>query len=78
MISSSQLNQNIFSLQEKIHAATKQASRQTDEIKIVAVTKTFPEQIWNLALEHNLSTIGESKIQETEIKLNKLFYRYRF
>ena len=56
----------------RIQNAAIQAGRNQNNITIVAVTKAFPPQIWNTALHHQLTSIGESKIQEAE-KKNKTF-----
>ena len=75
MISSSQLNKNLCLIQSKIQSAAKNAGRQADKITLVAVTKTFPHEAWNKALELKLTNIGESKIQETENKIKKFNHR---
>ncbi|SVE13734.1 uncharacterized protein METZ01_LOCUS466588, partial [marine metagenome] len=38
----------------------------------VGITKSFPKKIWDLALNVNLTTLGESRIQET-IEKEKTF-----
>ena len=71
MISLFQLTQNLCVIQSKIHSA---ADHQA-EITIVAVTKTFPCEAWNLALKNNLTKIGESRIQEAENKIARFKQR---
>ena len=68
MIPSSQLIQNLSILQSKIKNAAHRTERKTTDIKIIAVTKTFPPEIWNHALENNLFKLGESRVQEAEYK----------
>ena len=55
-----------------IQNAAIKSGRSPKNITIVAVTKTFPPEIWATALKHNLTTIGESRVQEAEVK-NKQF-----
>lgn len=66
---SSKLTRNISFIQSNIKSAALQTGRNINDIKIVAVTKAFPSPIWNLALKNNLTTIGESQIQEVENKV---------
>ena len=59
-------------VKSKIQNAAIKSGRNPNKITIVAVTKTFPPGIWASALQQNLTTIGESQIQEAERK-NKKF-----
>ena len=77
MISSSQLINNLRFIQTKIQRAARQSDRNEDEITLVAVTKTFSLEIWNKALEQNLFTIGENRVQETEIKAKHFKHRQK-
>ncbi len=56
----------------RIQNAAFKSGRNPSNITIIAVTKSFPPGIWDTALQHHLSTIGESRIQEAE-KKNKKF-----
>ncbi|MBC8256373.1 MAG: YggS family pyridoxal phosphate-dependent enzyme [Candidatus Marinimicrobia bacterium] len=62
-------------LNSRIQIAAKKSGRNLNDITLVAVTKSFPQNIWNTALNHNLTTLAESRIQETMDKLNK--YKHR-
>ena len=75
MISSSRLTQNLSIVRSKIQHSAQQTGRKIKDIKIVAVTKAFPPEILNLAINNNLITIGESRIQEVEKKLKIFKYR---
>ena len=75
MISSSQLNNNLCFIKSRIQKAAKQNGRKTEEIKIIAVTKTFSSEIWNIAKEQGITTFGENRIQETENKTKKFNHR---
>ena len=59
-------------VQSRIENAAIKSGRNQNKITIIAVTKSFPSGIWDFALQNNLPIIGESRIQETEIK-NKEF-----
>ena len=55
-------------VQSRIENAAIKSGRNQNKITIIAVTKSFPSGIWDFALQNNLPIIGESRIQETEIK----------
>ena len=55
-------------VQSRIKNAAIKSGRNQNKITIIAVTKSFPSGIWDFALQNNLPIIGESRIQETEIK----------
>ena len=77
MISSSQVNQNLHAIKSKILTAAYQSGRKTDEIRIVAVTKTLPFESWNFALENKITIIGENQIKEAVNKINNFKYRQK-
>lgn len=52
--------------------------RDADDITIVAVTKTHPASIINIAVAAGLREIGESKIQEAEPKISEIGNVARF
>jgi len=72
MISSSEFRQNLQLINHRIHLSAIKSYRKHNEITLVAITKSLPFYMWDLALEHRLTTIGESRIQETNNK-NKKF-----
>ena len=59
----------------RIQNAAIKSGRNPSNITIIAVTKSFPPGIWDFALQHHLTTIGESRIQEAEIKSKKFTKR---
>ena len=59
----------------RIQNAAIKSGRNPNNITIIAVTKSFPPGIWDFALQHHLTTIGESRIQEAEIKSKKFTKR---
>jgi len=66
------LKNKLQQVQSRIENAAIKSGRNQNKITIIAVTKSFPSGIWDFALQNNLPIIGESRIQETEIK-NKEF-----
>lgn len=75
MTHSSNLNNIMEALNSRIQNAAKKSGRNLDDITLVAVTKSFPQSIWDIALKHNLTTLAESRIQEAKEKLSKFKYR---
>ena len=67
-----QVRKNLQQVKSQIQKAAIKSGRSKNKITIVAVTKSFSLEIWDIALHHNLTTIGESRIKEAEQK-NKKF-----
>ena len=62
------LGKKLQLIKSRINNATIKSGRKPNNITIVAVTKAFPPGIWDTALQNQLTTIGESRIQEAEKK----------
>ena len=62
-------------LNSRIQHAARKSGRDPDDITIVAVTKSFTKNIWDIALMHNLTILAESRIQETKEKLRTFKHR---
>jgi len=65
MLSPITLEEKLDFIQDRIYKAATSAGRNPNNITLIAVTKTLSINIWEKALEINLTTIGESNIQET-------------
>ena len=65
MFSPKTLEDRLDYIQGRIRKASVHAGRKSKEITLVGITKSFPVKIWDLALNGNLTTLGESRIQET-------------
>ena len=52
-----------------------QHSPHPNKVNIIAVTKTLSSKAWNIAMEQQLTTIGESKIQEAKDKSKQFNFR---
>jgi len=71
MISSATLKKNHYALSGRIKNAATISQRNPEEIKLVAVTKAFSPDIWQTTTHQNLTIIGESKVQEAQLKKQK-------
>src|SRR6185437_2271367 len=60
--------ENIAEVRDKIDAAARRAGRNSDEITLIAVSKTFPAESIREAYESGLRTFGESRVQEFTAK----------
>jgi pyridoxal phosphate enzyme (YggS family) len=67
-----QIAENAVEVRGLVAQACENANRDTDEITIVAVSKTFPSVAIKTAVAAGFHHIGESRIQEAEPKINEL------
>jgi len=67
-----QVRKNINDINNKISEAAKKSGRKKEEITIVAVTKTFPVEAWNISIKAGLFAIAENRIKETEVKYDSI------
>ncbi len=58
------LKENIEKVFESIHSAARRASRQTEEVTLVAVTKSVPEDIVFFLRNYGIKNVGENRVQE--------------
>jgi len=69
------LENKLQRINSQIQNAAIKSGRNPSNITIIAVTKSFPPEIWDFSLQYHLTTIGESRIQEAEIKSKKFTKR---
>ena len=69
------LEERLDYIQGCIQKAAANAGRKPKQITLVAITKKFPVEIWEKAINVNLTTIGESRIQEAHKKAEKFLKR---
>ena len=62
------LQQRICNVQERIRNAAARCGRNADDIKLIAVTKTYPIDAMNEAISLGITDIGENKPQEIRDK----------
>jgi pyridoxal phosphate enzyme (YggS family) len=73
-----QLSANIKQVRARICAAAARAGRQSDDILLLAVSKTVPPERVDLALAAGITTFGESKVQEAKAKIPLVSSRARW
>lgn len=67
-----QLRENLGQVQRRIEIAAGRARRKSEEIKLIAVSKTHPAEILRQALEAGATVFGENKVQEAEWKIREI------
>ncbi len=68
----SSVAENLAQVRERVARAAERAGRRTEEITIVAVSKTFPPEAIRAAYDAGLRHFGENRVQEFEAKQPKL------
>ncbi len=68
----SRLYENLTEVRRKIEQAARRCGRNTDEIKLVAVSKTHPAEVLQEAIAAGAGFFGENKVQEAEGKITKI------
>ena len=63
---------NYNRVRERVTAAADSAGRDADSVRIIAVSKTFPPEIMQEALNAGITEFGENKIQEAKNKIPRL------
>jgi pyridoxal phosphate enzyme (YggS family) len=66
------LRANLAEVAERIESAARKANRRSDEIKLIAVSKTHPVEIIKEALCAGATVFGENKVQEAEAKIPEI------
>ena len=63
-----EIRANIEAVEKRIAAACARAGRARDEVRLVAVTKTFPAADVDRAIAAGMTDVGENKVQEAREK----------
>ena len=63
------LRENLAEVQQKIDKAARKVGRNSEDVKLIAVSKTHPVEILNEAIEAGASIFGENRVQEAEEKI---------
>lgn len=66
------LIKNLEAVRERIEKAAERSGRSADEIKLVAVSKTYPPKKLLDAIAIGLNVFGENKVQEAESKIEEI------
>ncbi len=64
----SNIADNVKNIQERMAAACQHAGRRPEEVKLVAISKTFPPERIREAYDAGLREFGENRVQEAEAK----------
>jgi pyridoxal phosphate enzyme (YggS family) len=67
MLSKEEIQNNIKTVEQKIQAACDRVGRENN-VKLIAVTKTFPEALLSKCLALGITTIGENRAREMRDK----------
>ncbi len=62
------ITENLARVEERIGAACQRVGRRREEVKLVAISKTFPAERIREAYEAGLRDFGENRVQEAESK----------
>ena len=62
------IKENVAQVQERIAAACRRSGRGPDDVKLVAISKTFPPECIRGAYEAGLRDFGENRVQEAAAK----------
>ena len=62
------LRDSLSAITDRIRLSAESVKRNPAEITLIAVTKAFPPEIWQDALNENLTCIGESRVLEAAEK----------
>ena len=66
------IEQNLKNVKERVRKSALKVNRNPDEIKLIAVTKTFPVDVISQGINLGVKSIGETKVQEAREKYEKL------
>ncbi|MDI6826447.1 MAG: YggS family pyridoxal phosphate-dependent enzyme [Candidatus Aenigmarchaeota archaeon] len=66
------IQENLKNVKERIRKSALKVNRNPEEIKLIAVTKTFDVDIIKKAFSLGITSIGETKVQEAREKQEKL------
>lgn len=66
------IQKNLENVKERIRKSALNANRTTEEIKLIAVTKTFSVDIIKEAISSGVNSIGETKVQEAKKKFDQI------
>lgn len=64
--------ENIAAVRERMAAAAERAGRSAEEVRLLPVSKTVPEDLLRLAVAAGCTRLGENKVQEAKRKSENL------
>lgn len=66
------LSERFANVRERIEYAARRCARSTDEITLVAISKTHPAKTLRAAVDLGIKELGENRVQEAEAKIVEL------
>ncbi len=66
------LKSNIEEIEAKIAAAAVKSDRRREDITLVAIAKTFENDVTKAVIDYGIKDIGEARIQEAEPKIRQM------
>lgn len=66
------IKENLKSVKERISRAEEKSGRQKGSVTLIAVSKTYPPELINEAIESGVTDIGENRVQELMEKYDKV------
>jgi len=66
------IEKNLKDVKERIRKSALKVNKNPDEIKLIAVTKTFPIDVINETINLGINSIGETKVQEAKNKFKEI------
>ena len=67
-----QLGPQLAHVRAQIEAAALKCGRSPQDVTLIAISKTHPASLVRAAIEFGATDIGENRIQEAELKINKV------
>lgn len=58
------ISDRLKAIKENVFAAAAKSNRRGEDIQIMAVTKTVPPEVVNIAIENGITLLGENRVQE--------------
>lgn len=72
MLETNYLRDNLLEMHRRIESAANRVGRNPSEITLISVSKTFPVNILQNAIEAGATDLGENKVQEAETKVAEI------
>ena len=65
-------SENLHSVRDRMAAAASRSGRRPEDVRLMAVTKTFPLEYFEVARQAGLHLFGENRVQEAQSKYHSL------
>ena len=72
MMENESIGEKLKRIQDRIRKAAKSCGREPDSVRLIAVSKTIPENRIQAAMEAGVTALGENYIQEAQRKIENL------